>query len=134
MFDSSATGWGPLCAAIPIGQTAGAERFAIDAHFARVAGVAPIPVSSGRHDRHRLDRGGNRQLNRALHIIAITRGRIDPETRAYLARKETEGKSRIEAMRCLKSHATTTGSCYDRGPSSPHTDRLQYRRPRRCAA
>jgi transposase len=68
------TGCGPLCAAILIGQTAGAERFASDAHFARVAGVAPIPVSSGRHDRHRLDRGGNRQLNRALHIIAITRG------------------------------------------------------------
>jgi transposase len=98
------TGCGPLCAAILIGQTAGAERFASDAHFARIAGVAPIPVSSGRHDRHRLDRGGNRQLNRALHIIAITRGRIDPATRAYLARKEAEGKSRIEAMRCLKRH------------------------------
>ncbi len=98
------TGCGPLTAAILIGQTAGAERFASDAHFARVAGVAPIAVSSGRHDRHRLDRGGNRQLNRALHIIAITRGRIDPQTRAYLARKEAEGKSRIEAMRCLKRH------------------------------
>ena len=82
----------------------GAERFKSDAHFARVAGVAPIPVSSGRQDRHRLDRGGNRQLNRALHVIAITRGRIDPQTRAYLARKEAEGKSRIEAMRCLKRH------------------------------
>jgi hypothetical protein len=69
-----------------------------------MAGVAPIPVSSGRHDRHRLDRGGNRQLNRALHIIAITRGRIDPATRAYLQRKEAEGKTRMEAMRCLKRH------------------------------
>lgn len=69
-----------------------------------MAGVAPIPVSSGRHDRHRLDRGGNRQLNRALHVIAITRGRTDPETRAYLQRKEAEGKSRIEAMRCLKRY------------------------------
>jgi transposase len=98
------TGCGPLCAAILIGQTAGAERFKSDAHFARIAGVAPIPVSSGRHDRHRLDRGGNRQINRALHVIAITRGRIDPTTRAYLARKEAEGKSRIEAMRCLKRH------------------------------
>jgi transposase len=98
------TGCGPLCAAILIGQTAGAERFASDAQFARIAGVAPIPVSSGRHDRHRLDRGGNRQLNRALHVIAITRGRIDPQTRVYLARKEAEGKSRIEAMRCLKRH------------------------------
>jgi transposase len=98
------TGCGPLCAAILVGQTAGAERFDSDSHFARTAGVALIPVSSGRHDRHRLDRGGNRQLNRALHVIAITRGRIDPQTRAYLARKEAEGKSRIEAMRCLKRH------------------------------
>jgi len=95
------TGCGPLCAAILVGQTTGAERFASDAHFARAAGVAPIPVSSGRHDRHRLDRGGNRQLNRALHVIAITRGRIDPETRDYLARKEAEGK--------IKSIIETTG-------------------------
>jgi transposase len=102
------TGCGPLCAAILIGQTAGAERFASDAHFARMAGVAPIPASSGRRERHRLHRGGNRQLNRALHVIAITRGRIDPQTRAYLACKETEGKSRIEAMRCLKRHPTRT--------------------------
>jgi transposase len=98
------TGCGPLTAAILIGQTAGAERFKSDAHFARLAGVAPIPVSSGRTDRHRLDRGGNRQLNRALHIIAITRGRLDPGTRAYLRRKEAEGKTRIEAMRCLKRY------------------------------
>ena len=97
-------GCGALCAAILIGQTAGAERFASDAQFARMAGVAPLLASSGRRDRHRLSRGGNRQLNRALHVIAITRGRIDPATRAYLARKEAEGKSRIEAMRCLKRH------------------------------
>jgi len=98
------TGCGPLTAAILIGQTAGAERFKSDAHFARLAGVAPIPVSSGRHDRHRLDRGGNRQINRAPHVIAITRGRLDPETRAYLQRKEAEGKTHMEAMRCLKRH------------------------------
>lgn len=80
------------------------RRVKSDAHFARMAGVAPIPASSGRRDRHRLHRGGNRQLNRALHVIAITRGRIDPATRAYLQRKEGEGKTRIEAMRCLKRH------------------------------
>jgi len=96
------TGCGPLTAAILIGQTAGAERFATDAQFARIAGVAPIPVSSGRRDRYRLDRGGNRQLNRALHIIAVTRGQRDPASRAYLQRKEAEGKSRMEALRCLK--------------------------------
>jgi transposase len=71
-----------LTAAILIGQTAGAERFKSDAHFARLAGVAPVPVSSGRHDRHRLDRRGNHQINRAPHVVAITRGRLDPETRA----------------------------------------------------
>lgn len=97
-------GLGVLTAATLIGRTAGAERFATDAQFARHAGVAPIPVSSGRKDRHRLHRGGDRQLNRALHVIAITRARIDPQTRAYLERKRAEGKSHREALRCLKRH------------------------------
>jgi transposase len=97
-------GLGVLTAATLIGRTAGAERFPTDAHFARQAGVAPIPVSSGRKDRHRLHRGGDRQLNRALHVIAITRARIDPQTRAYLERKRAEGKSNREAIRCLKRH------------------------------
>jgi transposase len=97
-------GLGVLTAATLIGHTAGAERFPTDAHFARQAGVAPIPVSSGRSDRHRLHRGGDRQLNRALHVIAITRARIDPQTRAYLDRKRAEGKTRREAIRCLKRH------------------------------
>jgi transposase len=97
-------GLGVLTAATLIGRTAGAERFPTDAQFARHAGVAPIPVSSGRKDRHRLHRGGDRQLNRALHVIAITRARIDPQTRAYLERKRAEGKSDREALRCLKRH------------------------------
>lgn len=97
-------GCGTLTAATLIGRTAGAERFPTDAHFARQAGVAPIPVSSGRKDRHRLHRGGDRQLNRALHVIAITRARLDPETRAYLDRKRSEGKTNREALRCLKRH------------------------------
>src|SRR4029077_9890756 len=97
-------GCGTLTAATLIGRTAGAERFPTDAHFARQAGVAPIPVSSGRKDRHRLHRGGDRQLNRALHTIAVTRARIDPQTRAYLDRKRAEGKSSREALRCLKRH------------------------------
>lgn len=97
-------GLGVLTAATLIGRTAGAERFASDAQFARQAGVAPIPVSSGRKDRHRLHRGGDRQLNRALHVIAITRARIDPQTRAYLQRKRAEGKTNREALRCLKRH------------------------------
>lgn len=95
-------GCGPLTAAKLVAETAGAKRFASDAKLARLAGVAPIPVSSGRSQRHRLDRGGNRQLNCALHRIAVTQGRIHPPARHYLARKEAEGKGRMEALRCLK--------------------------------
>jgi transposase len=97
-------GCGALTAALLIGRTAGAERFASDASFARQAGTAPIPCSSGQRDRHRLDRGGDRQLNHALHIIAITRAQRDPATKAYLARKEAEGKTKKGALRCLKRH------------------------------
>jgi transposase len=98
------TGCGTLIAAALIGRTAGAERFATDAQFARQTGTAPIPASSGTRQRHRLHRGGDRQLNRALHIIAITRARHDPDTRAYLERKLAEGKTGPEALRCLKRH------------------------------
>lgn len=97
-------GCGPLTAAKLVGEIAGVDRFSSDAKLARAAGVAPIPVSSGRRDRHRLDRGGNRQLNLALHRIAVTRARHDPTTAAYLARKQAEGKTRMEALRCLKRH------------------------------
>lgn len=97
-------GCGPLTAAKLIAEVAGVDRFSSDAQLARTAGVAPIPASSGRRDRHRLDRGGNRQLNLALHRLAVNAGRLDPTTRDYLARKQAEGKSRMEALRCLKRH------------------------------
>ena len=97
-------GCGVLSAAKLIGEIAGVSRFATDAKLARTAAAAPIPASSGRTDRHRLDRGGNRQINCALHRIAVTKARIDPQTAAYLARKQSEGKSRREALRCLKRH------------------------------
>jgi transposase len=97
-------GCGPLTAAKLVGEIAGADRFTTDAKLARAAGVAPIPASSGRRDRHRLDRGGNRQLNLALHRLAINKARHDPKTAAYLARKQAEGKTRMEALRCLKRH------------------------------
>jgi transposase len=93
-----------LTAAKLIGEIAGIRRFATDATLARIAGSAPIPASSGHTDRHRLDRGGNRQLNCALHRLAVTKGRLDPETANYLARKQADGKSRREALRCLKRH------------------------------
>jgi transposase len=96
------TGCGPLTAAILIGRTAGAERFRSDASFAMQAGTAPIPCSSGQPHQHRLNRGGDRQLNHALHIIAISRASHDPATKEYLARKEAEGKTAKGALRCLK--------------------------------
>ncbi|MGB0098012.1 MAG: IS110 family transposase, partial [Solirubrobacteraceae bacterium] len=85
-------GCGTLTAALLIGRTAGAERFRTDACFGRQSGTAPIPwvggCSSGQRTQHRLDRGGDRQLNRALHTIVITRAHHDPATKSYLARKE----------------------------------------------
>jgi len=98
------TGCGALTAAILIGRTAGTERFATDASLARQSGVAPIPCSSGNRQRHRPHRGGDRQLNHALHIIALTRARHDPATRDYLARKQAEGKTKKGPLRCLKRH------------------------------
>jgi len=97
-------GCGALTAAKLIAETAGAKRLASDAKFARLAGVAPIPASSGNRTRYRLDRGGNRQLNCALHRIAVTQGRFHAPAREFLARKQAEGKSRMEALRCLKRH------------------------------
>ena len=97
-------GCGTVTAAIIIGRTAGAQRFPTDGHFARHCGTAPIPASSGRTQRHRLHRGGDRQLNRAMHIIALSRAKTDPETRVYLDRKVAEGKTKLEAIRCLKRH------------------------------
>ena len=84
------------------------DRFRSDAQLARHAAVAPLDASSGKHQRHRLDRGGNRQLNCALHRIAVTQGRVHPPAKAYLERKQAEGKSRREALRCLKRQLART--------------------------
>jgi transposase len=97
-------GCGALTAAKLIAETAGAARFASDAKLARLAGIAPIPASSGSRTRLRLDRGGNRQLNCAVHRIAVTQSRIHGPAKEYLARKQAEGKSTREALRCLKRH------------------------------
>jgi transposase len=72
--------------------------------FGALTGTAPVPASSGKTDRWRLNRGGNRQLNRAIHTIALTQISHDPRARAYLQRKREAGKSRKDAMRCLKRH------------------------------
>jgi transposase len=95
--------FGPLIAAKLVGEIAGPQRFATPAKLARAAGVAPIPASSGNTRRHRLDQGGNRQINAALHRI-VTRARCHPPTRDYIARRCSEGKSTREAIRCLKRY------------------------------
>lgn len=97
-------GCGALTAAKILVEAAGIERFPSEAQFARHAGVAPIPASSGRRQRYRLDRGGNRQLNCALHRIAVVQGRCGGQAADYLAGREADGKSRMEALRCLKRH------------------------------
>jgi transposase len=101
-------GCGPLSAAKLLGEIGPIARFDTDAQLARHAGVAPLEASSGKYQRHRLDRGGNRQLNCALHRIAITQARVYPPARAYLERKQSEGKSRREALRCLKRQLART--------------------------
>jgi transposase len=68
------------------------------------AGTNPIPASSGQVTRHRLNRSGDRQLNRALHTILLVRLRTDPDTRAYMARRTAEGKRRRDAKRCLRRY------------------------------
>jgi transposase len=95
-------GCGALTAAKLLCEIGPIERFRTDAQLARHGGVAPLEASSGRSRRHRLDRGGNRQLNCALHRMAVTQARMHPPAHAYLERKHAEGKSRREALRCLK--------------------------------
>ena len=97
-------GCGPVTAAILIGHTAGVKQFRKHSSFGLQTGTAPIPCSSGQRTQHRLNRGGDRQLNHALHIIAITRAQRDPATKAYLERKEAEGKTTKGAIRSLKRH------------------------------
>jgi transposase len=75
-----------------------------EAAFAKLAGVAPLPASSGLTVRHRLSRMGDRQLNRALHTIVLVRLRQNPETKAYATRRYAEGKSVREVKRCLKRY------------------------------
>jgi transposase len=97
-------GVGPLLAAQVVLSWSHKGRFTSEAAFARLAGVAPIPASSGQTIRYRLDRSGDRQLNRALHQILVTRRRIHPPTIAYIERRISEGKTRREANRCLKRY------------------------------
>jgi transposase len=96
-------GVGAVTAVRLIGRTGIASRFASEHAFASYAGVAPIEIASGDQARHRLSRGGDRRLNSAIHLIAVTQVRMrDSIGRAYFDKKRDEGKTRNEAMRCLK--------------------------------
>ncbi len=97
-------GVGPLAAAQLVISWSHRGRIRSEAAFARLAGCAPIPASSGQTIRYRLDRSGDRRLNRALHMILVTRRRAHAPTIAYLNRRINDGKSRREANRCLKRY------------------------------
>jgi len=95
-------GVGPIMAAYLIGYSGDITRFATSGHYARYNATAPIEASSGPNARHRLNPRGNRQLNHALHIAAVTQVRNDTPGRAYYLRKQADGKTKKEAMRALK--------------------------------
>jgi transposase len=95
---------GPLAAAQILISWSHRGRIRDEAAFARLAGCAPIPASSGQTVRYRLDRSGDRRLNRALHMILVTRRPLAPATIAYINRRIQEGKSRREGSRCLKRY------------------------------
>jgi transposase len=97
-------GVGPIVAAQLLVAWSHRGRLRSEAAFARLAGVAPVPASSGQTVRHRLSRGGDRQLNRALHTIVLHRRQHDPATQAYVERRLAEGKSRRDATRLLKRY------------------------------
>lgn len=95
-------GLGAVTTALILGEVGDVRRFPSRAHFASCTGTAPIDASSGDNVRHRLNRGGNRRLNYALHIAALVQIRFDGPGRDYYLRKLDAGKTPLEAMRCLK--------------------------------
>ena len=98
------TGVGPIVAATVLTAWSHPGRCRDDAAFAMLAGAAPIPASSGKTVRHRLNRSGDRQLNRALHTVTLSRLQHDERTRAYADRRRAEGKTDREIKRCLKRY------------------------------
>jgi transposase len=95
-------GIGKLGAGKILAEVIDVRRFPSKAHFASYTGTAPLDVSSGDNDRHRLNRGGNRRLNHVLHVAAITQARMPGPGRDYYLRKRAAGKTHLEALRCLK--------------------------------
>lgn len=94
----------PANSSSPWGDNRG--RIGNEAQFAALVGVAPIPASSGKTTRHRLSRGGDRNANRALHQVVLTRMSSCPRTKNYVSKRTTEGKNKREIMRCLKRYVS----------------------------
>ena len=111
------TGFGPVTAATCLTAWSHHGRVRNEAAYASLAGVNPIPASSGNTVRHRLNRGGDRSLNRALHMVALTKMVHDPETRKYIEKRRAEGHTNKEIRRCIKRylarrvHRTLNTSC-----------------------
>lgn len=100
------TGVGAVTAAVVMTVWSHPGRVRSQAALAQIAGTCPIPASSGNTTRHRLNRGGDRQLNRAINTIVLTRMRMDPATREYVERRTAEGRTKREITRCLKRYVT----------------------------
>ena len=109
-------GVGEVVAARLLGELGTVLRVPSAAALAALAGIAPVAVSSGGRGGYRLNRGGNRQLNRVIHLMALSQRRCDPRAQAYYAKKRAEGKTRRAAMRCLKRRLVDVlYRCFTRG-------------------
>ena len=141
-------GCGALTAAKLVGETAGVQRFRSKSAYARWNGTAPQPASSGNTNRFRLNRGGNRQVNAALHRIALTQARVHPDARALLARRRANGDGGLEALRVSNAASptsstarsnrrhprTTTGRLTEEQGTDPNLWRTRAALDRRSAA
>ncbi len=115
-------GIGEVIAARLLGELGTVLRVPSAAALAALAGIAPVAVSSGGHGGYRLNRGGNRQLNRVIHLMALSQRRCDPRAQAYYAKKRAEGKTRRAAMRCLKRRLVDVlYRCFTRGTAAQPT-------------
>jgi len=126
-------GIGPVTAAVALTTWSHLGRVRSEAAFASLAGANPIPASSGNTVRHRLNRGGDRRLNRALHMAIVTRMRMDPDTRAYGARRTAQGRTpprRSAAASSATSPARSTASSTP--PPRTHAQLDKHRRFNRC--
>ena len=123
------------CAAPPYGRRQ-SQRLRSEASFASLCGVSPVPASSGKTVRHRLNRGGDRAANSALHIIAIGRLRTDQRTKDYVARRTAEGHSKLDAIRALKRYLARevyrSSRSGERKSTPPPNRRLTNRRASRA--